>query len=122
MQQNLPVRHTVEDVVQWILRQKGENVFKGWTEDAIRSRMLEAAQSGEMMIDTNNKGEIFGVVVFHKILYVEHILTSTRFSFRTLIMSLCNKFPGFKAQAHRNNKLVNYTKPMRLTQLTINLT
>jgi len=114
--------HTVEDIVQWILTNRKEgSAFKGYTEHTIRKRLLEATDNGELMITTNNKGEIFGVAVYKRVLHVEHVLTTQPCSLGILLNNLYARFPGFIGQAFRKGKLVRYNNPKRLQQLTFKL-
>jgi hypothetical protein len=111
-------KHTVEDVAQWVIKHRKDDVFKDFTEDEIRRVLLAASDKGTLRLDFNNKGEIFGVLVFEPIIHVSQILCTQKFSMNNLLAQMVQQFPEYSCTAIRKGKLKKYNIKRTMQLLT----
>lgn len=71
---------TVEDLVQWILKNRRGVVFEGWTEETLRPFLLECLDRNLLFYATDQQENLTSVVTVQKQshfrLYLAHALTT----------------------------------------------
>lgn len=100
--------NTLQDVVDWAIEHKRGNVFKDFSDKDIEQTIIEAYQKGNILVDVNNCNELFGLVIYTPYLYIDHILTTHKYSFKNLVTVLYKKFPRHNGYATRRGKTVRY--------------
>jgi len=105
---------TVEDLVQWILKNRRGVVFEGWTEENLRPFLLECIDHNLLFYGTDPQGDFTSVVTVQKRspfrLYLAHALTTKPGELgRQFFERLFILWPGVKyVEADRHGKTHEY--------------
>lgn len=109
-----PVSTTLRDLVDFILINRTEKVFTGWTEEQLLVFLEECLQKNLLFYATGLNGELLGIVTLVKRepfkLYIAHALALPKFEFgRAFFKRLLVLWPGTRyMSADRHGKTHEY--------------
>jgi len=110
---------TIQEAIDFILKNRKGNAFKGYSEDTIAQLLSETADTSTILTASNDNEEIVGVVCAipyprFKKLYIHDILTTEKWVLPEFVSYFLTNFSGWSLEAQRRNKIVEYNT-MKLT-------
>ena len=112
---------TVEDIFKWVLKHRKNKVFRRMTNGEILSRICSSCLLGRIIVATNTKGEIEGVIIYEipreKTLYILHLLATTKQAFKHFARIYQQCFQDFTIEADRYDEFIQYKNTRRLINL-----
>lgn len=106
-------RHTIQDIVEYILANRSNKAYKDWTPTQIVDAIAVGVEDNSMLVSITPNGEISGVVTCSKIrsakvLYVNGLVTTAKGVMKTFLQRFRELYPDWSLEATRHGKYVKY--------------
>lgn len=101
----------IADVVEYILANRKNKAFAGWTPLEITSAVAKAIAERTFLYDVNNYGKICGLSIGYKsgtTIHITGILTTERESFKRLVQGFIRLYPDHTLSALRRDRFHTY--------------
>lgn len=114
---------TIRSLVSFVLANRSNKVFKGWSETQINYHIYSFLEGGGLRYFVDVKtGNITGIVCaiinpISKNLYITNILCTSKDAIRGFVSIYLTEFPGYTISALRNGEFQTYTSTTKLVRL-----
>jgi hypothetical protein len=104
---------TIEQLVQYILKNRRGNAFKDYSQHLIENGIKIAYNQGTMLCAVNNDGEVCGIVIaraYHeqRIMDILDILTTEKWVLPKFVREFLARFPEYELTGLRDGIRVDY--------------
>jgi hypothetical protein len=101
------------EVLKFVIKhRKAGGSFTDVSISAVARRLLEASQTGQLLITSDKLNTITGIIIAYplleKVLFVEQMLCITTESFKQFRSFMQSKYPGYQLAYERHGRLRQY--------------